>query len=117
MEKSLKSDSFLEELSCLVCVVRFELESGAFEWSSAFGWRSLEFSWVPSTTLTSALGLPLLRSGSSMGTSPTHVIVGRAARPIAGATPWSTHSLQRAGTHVNCDPQLVSPSLAAGIFQ
>ena len=41
MERSLKSKSFLEEFSWLVCVVQFELEYGAFEWSSAFGWRSL----------------------------------------------------------------------------
>ena len=76
MKRSLKRVSFLEELSWLVCVVRFELESGAFDWSSAFGWRSLEFSWVPSVTLISALGLRLLRSGSSTGTSPTRVTVG-----------------------------------------
>ena len=99
-----------------MCVVRFELESGAFEWSSAFGWRSLEFSWVPFVTLISALGLRLLRSGSSMGTSRTRVTVGRAARPLAGAAPQSTPSLQRAGTQANCDPQLVSPSLTAGVF-
>ena len=99
-----------------MCVVRFELESGAFEWRSAFGWRLLEFSWVPSATLISALELRLLRSGSSMGTSPTRVTVGRAARPLAGTAPWSTPSLQRARTQANCDPQLVSPSLAAGVF-
>ena len=88
------------------------------------GWGALyillayvEFSWVPSATLISALGLRLPRSVSSTGTSPTRVTVGRAARPIAGAAPRSTPSLQRAGTHVNCDPQLTSPSLAAGIFQ
>ena len=67
------------KLSWLVCIVRFELESGAFEWSSAFGWHSLEFSWVPSATLISTLGLRLLRLGSSLGTSPTRVTVGRAA--------------------------------------
>ena len=116
MERSLKSESFLEELSWLVCAVWFELESGAFEWRSAFGWRLLEFSWVPSTTLISALGLRLLRSGSSTGTSPTYVTVGRAARPLAGAEPRSTPSLQRAGTQANCNPQLVSPSLAARVF-
>ena len=78
--KILSSDaSLLEELSWLVCVVWFELESGAFEWSSAFGWCSLELSWVPSATLIAALGLRLLRLGSSTGTSPTRVTVGRAA--------------------------------------
>ena len=77
----------------------------------------MEFSWVPSATLISALGLRLPRSDSSMGTSPTRVTVDRAVRPMAGAAPWSTLSLHRAGTHVNYDPQLVSPSLAAGIFQ
>ena len=77
--------------------------------------HSLEFCWVLSVTLILALGLRLLDSSSSAGTSPTRVTVGRAARLLAGAAPQSTPSLQRAGTQVNCDPQLVSLSLAARV--
>ena len=66
--------------------------------------------WVPSATLISARGLRLLHAGSSMGTSP------RAGPPLTGAAPESTPYLQRAGTPPNCDPQLVSPSPAAGVF-
>ena len=87
------------------------------------GWCALyilltfvEFSWVLSATLISALGLRLPRSVSSMGTSPTRVTVGRAERPIAGAAPWSTPSLQRAGTHVNCDPSSSLPLWLQGSF-
>ena len=66
--------------------------------------------WVLSATLISARGLRLLHAGSSTGTSP------RDGPPLTGAASRSTPYLQRAGTPLNCDPQLVSPSLAAGVF-
>ena len=121
-----------------MCVVCSELESEFSslqkEFSSAWGirgrssevyWRrgircwslgrSWKFCWVLSATLTPALGLRLLLSSSSADTSPTRVTVGRAARPLAGAAPRSTPSLQRAGTPPNRDPSS-SLSLAAGVL-
>jgi len=105
-EERSASEGIREERSTLVgCVVSCCWWFVVRSWS----WLVLllafvEPSWVPSATLISARGLRLLHAGSSTGTSPTRVTVGRAAPPLTGAALRSTPYLQRAGTPLNCDP-------------
>ena len=109
MERSLKSESFLEELSWLVCVVRFELEFCI--WLVFVG---VFLGSVRNPDLRP--GTPTAPLGFFHGHEPHACDCGPSRTTISRYRTAEHPSLQHAGTQADCDPQLISPSLAAGVF-